>query len=346
MSLEVDIGRRGLVSNWQPLVHQDGGGTASGHVLAWGDQNMDIQADHIGVQSTDASVAMDIEVSGTPTEGEQPGIQLTVNDKNYTIAYTVQSADTNASVAFALASGFSQSPAANVSVAPNTFYDDLLSHGYAARSGNNGSSIYLDLPWGLTTVCSGVNSSHTTVTSNSPLTANLDNGPFVYAAKLVNGRTPVVNDAIGWYRGDSQSTATSGYDTQYGGLKIRVGQVSATSPEGTASLEGCGSGNKGSQPLLSVQASLGAWVEDGTGQSNPNRAYGGGPGHFSASVLHARSGALALAGVPFASAPAVGTALQCITDSTTSTVGAVVSGGGANTVLAWYNGTNWKVVMA
>lgn len=34
----------------------------------------------------------------------------------------------------------------------------------------------------------------------------------------------------------------------------------------------------------------------------------------------------------------------CVTDSTVNTFGATVAGGGGNSVLAWYNGTNWTVI--
>lgn len=33
-----------------------------------------------------------------------------------------------------------------------------------------------------------------------------------------------------------------------------------------------------------------------------------------------------------------------VTDSNTNTWGANIAGGGSNTVLAWYNGTNWTVI--
>lgn len=39
-------------------------------------------------------------------------------------------------------------------------------------------------------------------------------------------------------------------------------------------------------------------------------------------------------------------AIGCITDSNTTTWGATISGGGSNSVLAWYNGTNWTVIGA
>jgi hypothetical protein len=52
-------------------------------------------------------------------------------------------------------------------------------------------------------------------------------------------------------------------------------------------------------------------------------------------------------GVAFASVPtAAAGAVTYITDSNTATWGATVAGGGANKVLAWYNGTNWTVIGA
>jgi hypothetical protein len=53
-------------------------------------------------------------------------------------------------------------------------------------------------------------------------------------------------------------------------------------------------------------------------------------------------------GVAFADKPAspVAGSMIYFTDSNTATWGATVAGGGANPVLAWYNGTNWTVVGA
>lgn len=53
-------------------------------------------------------------------------------------------------------------------------------------------------------------------------------------------------------------------------------------------------------------------------------------------------------GVAFASLNASPTAgeIQYVTDSSTATWGATIAGGGANKVLAWYNGTNWTVIGA
>lgn len=53
-----------------------------------------------------------------------------------------------------------------------------------------------------------------------------------------------------------------------------------------------------------------------------------------------------LRGTLYAALPVVPEAggLAYITDSTTAAWGAAVAGGGANKVLAWHNGTAWKVI--
>ncbi len=54
----------------------------------------------------------------------------------------------------------------------------------------------------------------------------------------------------------------------------------------------------------------------------------------------------AIAGVAFAGltgSPALGM-MAVVTNSTTNTFGAIVAGGGGNTVLCWYNGSNWTVI--
>jgi hypothetical protein len=59
----------------------------------------------------------------------------------------------------------------------------------------------------------------------------------------------------------------------------------------------------------------------------------------------AQPGVLLLRGQTFASLPAspIAGMFATVTDSTTTTYGATITGSGANTVLAWYNGSNWTV---
>jgi hypothetical protein len=62
-------------------------------------------------------------------------------------------------------------------------------------------------------------------------------------------------------------------------------------------------------------------------------------------VVGGSGGALAASSTTFAGLPTGTTgAIACVTDSTTATFGAVITGGGFNQVLAWYNGTNWTVI--
>lgn len=61
-------------------------------------------------------------------------------------------------------------------------------------------------------------------------------------------------------------------------------------------------------------------------------------GQLLAAVL--RTGAVAFASVP---GTAVEGMMVAITDSSTATWGATITGGGANHVLGYYNGTNWTV---
>lgn len=60
-----------------------------------------------------------------------------------------------------------------------------------------------------------------------------------------------------------------------------------------------------------------------------------------------KTGVIGQAGVAFASLPTgVAGMLAYVTDASTATWGATIAGGGANKVLAFYNGTNWTVAGA
>jgi hypothetical protein len=74
-----------LPTNWVQQYHQNGGGTCYGHVLCWGDQNYDIQADHFGVQSQDASVSTTATLGGSNTVGDQIGWQIGASHSYMTV---------------------------------------------------------------------------------------------------------------------------------------------------------------------------------------------------------------------------------------------------------------------
>jgi hypothetical protein len=358
----------GLPTNWVQQYHQNGGGSVTGHYLAWGDQNYDILADHFGVQSQDASQATTATLGGSLTVADRIGWQMGASFSYISVhsgdtaavilnklAAALQGGALTATIAAGAAGGYTNNDivtltgvSANCPVAPafkltvsggsvitatvtgsggssvmggyctatpigpfsvsggagsglslNVNFAspaiatallaiaDANGIGYAATASVNGSNLQFDFPSNATllTCASGgtgvgcpTPAATETITLN---TANLDNGPFGYMSRLVPGRTPQVNDAIGWYRVDGQSGANTGLDTQYAGLKVRIGTVSSSAPEGIASLEGATGGSKGSLPLLSCLGSKGCWVEDGVA-SNPNQARGSTRGSFAA----------------------------------------------------------------
>ena len=62
-------------------------------------------------------------------------------------------------------------------------------------------------------------------------------------------------------------------------------------------------------------------------------------------LADAMAGAFTAPSSTFANLPAGATGMfRVVTDSNTNTWGATIAGGGANVVLAWYNGSNWTVV--
>ena len=71
-------------------------------------------------------------------------------------------------------------------------------------------------------------------------------------------------------------------------------------------------------------------------------------GFNSLADLIADSTGYAMTPIPFVSLPPEPTAgmIACISDSGVAGWGGVVTPGGFHTVLAWYNGTNWKVIGA
>jgi hypothetical protein len=76
---------------WAPLIHQNLGGTNTGHNLMWADQNMDLVGpDHITLLSHDQSVSIATKISGVPAP---PGIQFVLAGITYNVTYQVQARD-------------------------------------------------------------------------------------------------------------------------------------------------------------------------------------------------------------------------------------------------------------
>ena len=86
-------------------------------------------------------------------------------------------------------------------------------------------------------------------------------------------------------------------------------------------------------------------ADNGTGGNVTIQAGSGGAGN---GRINLTGGVVRYAAFAFANLPASPVAgMQAyITDSNTATWGATIAGGGANVVMAWYNGTNWTVMGA
>lgn len=103
-------------------------------------------------------------------------------------------------------------------------------------------------------------------------------------------------------------------------------------------------GSAAAVPLNIVQNSLTRWVISTSGHLLANGAFDIGNGAGDSPVLVYVEQAVTYGALTFATLPAAVAGRVCyITDSNTATWGATAAGGGANKVLVWYNGTNWKV---
>lgn len=91
------------------------------------------------------------------------------------------------------------------------------------------------------------------------------------------------------------------------------------------------------QPIIAGSLTDSLIISNGVSVGSTDFSPGTGVLAVSKGVLHS--------GITFASAPTATAGTVCyFTDSTVNTVGSTITGGGANKVLGWYNGTNWKVV--
>lgn len=166
-------------------------------------------------------------------------------------------------------------------------------------------------------------------------------------AGLTSGNTP--------WTGSITPATTNTYDlgtsaltwrTGYFGTSVVVGGVTITNSSGlvtnfSGSLETGASSYVWSKqyvyvgPTAGTQGRIG-WLADGSLDLRP--AAGGDTGVFNVKTVRTSAGAFStLPGTPVEG-------MRCaVTDSSTSTYGATVTGGGANHVPVYYNGTNWIV---
>ena len=212
-------------NSWTPQLHQGSGGTNSGHELLWADQNIHIQNDGMWILCQDQSLYTQIQITGTPTTGESPGVVWTVANTAFHINYTVQSTDTtDQAVALGLANAIASNSGLTTALANFKGADGI---GYLAfqtgfSNQTTGGSIYLDQPWAASGNSLTANSStHITVSIGSPLggsTPKLDGNPILTMTRYVAGYQPSANDQgpIIYFQGQK---TTSGY-TQIGAISM------------------------------------------------------------------------------------------------------------------------------
>lgn len=179
---------------------------------------------------------------------------------------------------------------------------------------------------------------------------------------------------IGWF-GPVQGSSSGGGPTfsvpmSIGPLSITATAVTSTVPlvvpDGTTSAVSIQFGSANSGIYKTTTANMPALVSNGTviagwrsagegfilGSAQPLSWSSGTPGSAGADVVLSRGAAgridttksIRYTPVAFAALPtAAEGAVAWVNDSTTATWGATISGGGANKVLAVYNGTNWTV---
>ena len=63
-------------------------------------------------------------------------------------------------------------------------------------------------------------------------------------------------------------------------------------------------------------------------------------------ITHSKGSALTPTAFASLPVPAAAGMIMCINDSAVTGWGSVVTGGGFNSVIAWYNGADWKVIGA
>ena len=212
-------------STWTPQLHQGSGGTNSGHQLLWADQNLHVQNDGMWILCRDQSLYTKIQITGTPTTGESPGVIWTVANTVIHVNYTVQSSDTtDQAVALGLANAIASNTGLTTALANFKGADGIgylaFQTGYANQT--SGGSIYLDQPWAASGNSLVANSStHITVSIGSPLggsTPKMDGNPILTMTRYVAGYQPSANDQgpIIYFQGQK---TTSGY-TQIGAISM------------------------------------------------------------------------------------------------------------------------------
>jgi hypothetical protein len=280
---------------WVPLIRQNAGGTSQGHQYVWADQNAVFSGDHVQIQAPNPLI-FHINMTGTPQAGEQPGISVVLSSGTYGVTYTVQSGDTNTSLAVALqrciGDNWNNPPGPHCNyTGPAQLSAAMVALGFRPAAGNAelGNGIDMDMvPLPNVISFTGVSSPHTKVAvlPNQINHATTDNGPFFGVACYNPGRMPRAGDHCGMYRFDGQSS-TGNIDTQYGNIFMNILDPTAGSQLGevcfAAEDAAHNGGNAAATPTFCI--SRGMYGTDGLGKKLSDL----GPGTFNQSAVNAEA---------------------------------------------------------
>jgi hypothetical protein len=280
---------------WAPLIRQNAGGTSQGHQLVWADQNVVFSGDHVEIAAPNPLI-FHINVAGTPTVGEQPGFSVVLPTGAYGVTYTVQSGDTNKSLAVALQRCIGDDPGdppvphCNYT-GPAQLSAAMVAFGFRPAAGNGelGNGIDLDMPpVPILRSLTGISSAHTTtsVLPNNITDATTDNGPFFGVTCYNHGRMPRPGDHCGMYRFDGQSS-TGNVDTQYGNIFMNIVDPTAGSQLGELCFAAEDAAHNGGNPAATPTfcISHGMYGTDGRG----NKLTDLGPGTFNQTAINAET---------------------------------------------------------
>jgi hypothetical protein len=280
---------------WAPLIRQNAGGTSQGHQYVWADQNVTFSGDHVEIQAHNPLI-FHINFAGAPTVGEQPGISVVLSTGTYGVTYTVQSGDTNTSLAVALqrciGDNLSDPPGPHCSyTGPAQLGTAMAGFGFRPAAGNGelGNGIDLDmLPSPNLRSFTGISSAHTTISvlPTNISDATTDNGPYFGVTCYNPGRIPKAGDHCGMYRFDGQSS-TGNVDTQYGNIFMNILDPTAGSQLGEICFAAEDAAHNGGNPAATPTfcISHGMYGTDGRG----NKLTDLGPGTFNQTAINVQT---------------------------------------------------------
>jgi hypothetical protein len=259
------------IINWAPQIHQNGGGTSTGHNLVWADQNVSLTADTFSVVSGDQSLVYSLTIGGTPAAGNTVTVTFTLASIAYPVVYSVQLGDTTTSIATAMAAciagGSTHCTGGAAYVAALLAFHGADGFGYRPGVGSTGAVIVMDFPWAASgnSITTSATGGGATITLGEGTT--LDNGPIITTGRYVAGRVPVAGDQPFNFQMGCQSGANTGIDANCGLMPLYyLGTASPAHVYTALAFGGAANSNQG--PIAWYVGPEGVYTADAAGDGN------------------------------------------------------------------------------